>query len=309
MQRRRGREDGEGHGTMEYHYIGEIRPGLRERVERLRYASLHELSSHAFSSLYLWRKHMGLTLYLAEDFFTVKCDVRGKNTWFFPCGSEAGKRAFVERHLGEEDFSLCYLREADQGFLERLFPGRFWIRPEEEASEYLYDRREYETISGGRFSNMRKQIRRLEREHSLKVERLCGENIGAARAILEGGLHIPEGMHSSMLRITDVAADALTNRRELGIDGILVFVDQLAQSFALGFPLTGDTVDGCIECSNTAVHGLSYFTKREFFLSCGDQYRYMNAEEDLGIPGLRMAKRHMAPVRLNMVWKAGSTGS
>lgn len=294
---------------MEYQYIGEIQLGLKGRVEQLRYESLHELSSHAFNSLYLWRKHMGLTLYLAKDFFTVKCDVRGKNAWFFPCGNEEGKRAFVQQHLGEEDFFLCYLREADKEFLEQFFPGRFWMKLADEAFEYLYDRREYEAISGGRFSNMRKQIRRLEKEHNIRVERLCGENISFAWEILKGGPHIPDGMHSSMLKITDVAGDALRNRKELGIDGILVFVDQLAQSFALGFPLTEDTVDGCIECSNTAVHGLSYFAKREFFLSCKDQYLCMNAEEDLGISGLRMAKRHMAPICQNIVWNAVSIRS
>lgn len=288
----------------EYQYIGEIQFEQKSRVEQIRCAFYHELSSHAFASLYLWKNYMGLKLYLGENFFTVKCDSRGKNVWFFPCGEEDKKRKFLERHLDEEGFSLCYLRDEDKVFLEQFFPGYFQIDLEEGASEYLYDRGEYETISGGKFSNMRKQIKRLQKEHKIEVQKLCEENIDLAREILYRDMQAPGKMHSSVIKIVDVVEDALQNRNELELDGILVFVDCLAQSLVLGFPLTRDTVDGCLECSNTTVRGLSYFAKRAFFLSSEKQYRYMNAEEDLGLPGLRMAKRKMAPVCQNIVWNA-----
>ncbi len=288
----------------EYQYIGEIQFEQKSRVEQIRNVFSHELSSHAFASLYLWKNYMDLKLYLGENFFTVKCDGRGKNVWFFPCGDDEKKIKFLEQHLEEEGFSLCYLREKDKVFLEQFFPARFQIDLEEEASEYLYDREEYEAISGGKFSNMRKQIRRLKKEHTIEVEKLCEENIGIAWEILHGGIYVPGGRKSSVRKVMDVAEDALQNRKELDLDGILVFVDCLAQSLVLGFPLTKDTVDGCMECSNTAVRGLSYFAKRAFFLSSEEQYRYMNAEEDLGLPGLRMAKRNMAPVCQNTVWNA-----
>ncbi len=277
-------------------YMGEIIPELKAQTDQIRAAYSHELSSHAFASLYLWRNHMGLTLYLDKLFFTVKCDVCGTNAWFFPCGEEKKKALFIERHMEETDFSLCYLRERDRTFLETHFPGKFLIREEECCAEYLYDRREYETISGGRFSNMRKQIRRLTKEHTVSVQKLGEENERLALETLDGNLNGSKAL--------DVAKDALFHRKELEMSGVLIFVDGTAQSLVMGFPLTKDTVDGCIDCSNTSIHGLSYFGKRVFFLSCGEQYRFLNAEEDLGLPGLRMMKRHMAPIRTNKIWSA-----
>lgn len=287
-----------------YSYIGDIQLEQKRQVEQIRYMFSHELSSHAFTSLFLWKKHLGLTLYLADQFFVVKCNTRGKNTWFFPCGNDNMKKMFISQHIKEDDFSLCYLEDRDKAFLEQHYPGCFSISEEESSSEYLYDREAYETIQGRKFSNMRKQINRLHKEHKLEIEALCDENINIAWKILHAGFSESDTAEIFMPKAADVMEEALQYRKELELFGILVFVDDTAQSMVLGFPLTEDTLDGCIEYSNTSLHGLSYFSKRAWFLFSGKQYRYMNAEEDLGLPGLRMAKRHMAPIRQNRIWQA-----
>lgn len=287
-----------------YSYIGDIQFEQRRQIEQIRCMFSHELSSHAFASLYLWRKHLDLTLYLADQFFAVKCNVRGENTWFFPCGNDDKKKQFLAQHLTEDNFSICYLRDEDKAFLESCYPNSFVISEEEGSAEYIYERGEYETIRGGKFSNMRKQINRLQKEHKIEVKVLCDENLDVAWDILHKGFSGSEALEMSTSKVVDVAEDALLHRTELKIVGILVFVDGIAQSLILGFPLTEDTLDGCIECSNTSIRGLSYFGKRAFFLTFREQYRYMNAEEDLGLPGLRMAKHHMAPIRQNRIWNA-----
>lgn len=285
-------------------YIGDIRLEQKRQVEQIRYMFSHELSSHAFASLFLWKKHLGLTLYLADQFFVVKCNIRGENTWFFPCGNDDMKKMFISRHIKEDDFSLCYLEDRDKAFLERYYPGCFFVSEEESSSEYLYDREAYETIRGRKFSNMRKQINRLQKEHKIEIKALCDENINIAWKILHAGFSESDTAEIFMPKAADVIEEALQYRKELELFGILVFVDDTAQSMVMGFPLTEDTLDGCIEYSNTSLHGLSYLSKRAWFLFSGEQYRYMNAEEDLGLPGLRMAKRHMAPIRQNRIWQA-----
>lgn len=288
----------------EVSYIGTIRFEQKDQIEKIRSAYSHELSSHAFVSLYLWQKALGLTLHLSERFFTAKCSARGKNVWFFPCGDDSLKKKFITQHIQEEDFSLCYLGDRDKVFLETYYEGCFEISEEDSSSEYIYDRKEYETICGGRFSNMRKQINRLKKEHKVEVEELCDENRKLIMPILENGFSGSNKEEKDMPKSAHAAKQVLRYWKELGVFGLLVFVDDTVQSLALGFPLTEDTIDGCIECSNMSIHGLSYFSKRALFLSSNEQYRYMNAEEDLGLPGLRMVKRHMAPIRQNRIFYA-----
>ena len=75
---------------------------LRQRVEDLRRACGNETSAHAFSSLYLWKAEMGLSLLVREDLFAVRFGMRGANSWFFPCGAPAAVRAFAEERMGRE---------------------------------------------------------------------------------------------------------------------------------------------------------------------------------------------------------------
>lgn len=282
----------------------EITLAHRQAVEKLRQTYGHELSSHAFASLFLWRKHMGLSLHLAESFFTVKCLGRGKNAWFFPCGDSAKKRDFIAWHLEEDDFSLCYLRDEDKAFLEECFPDRFAINEDEGASEYIYERESLEKMSGGQTASMRKQINRLQKEHELEVQMLSGETVELAWKALREGYGGTGAAGRSAPKVPDVPFEVLAFRRELGIFGVLVFVDRVMQGMALGFSLTEDTVDGCMEYANPSFRGLSYFSKRAFLLYSDRRYQYLNAEEDLGLQGLRMAKRHMGPIRQNAVWTA-----
>lgn len=199
---------------------------------------------------------------------------------------------------------LCYLREEDVWFLEKYFRGMFDTRPVPDASEYIYDREEMETIAGGRFSNMRKQIHKLLKTYQVRTERIDSHNLTDAIKLLRGQsvpAHTP-GYH--FLRDDGIAEEALQNWEKLGLFGVLVYLDGRPQSFAMGFELTPDTVDGCIEKHRGEISGISYLTQREFFLSAPAQYRFLNGEEDMGLPGLRTMKRHMVPSGKNEIWEA-----
>lgn len=278
-------------------YVGEVTLACKEEIEKIRRRHRHETSSHAFTSLWLWQKQMGLTLYLKEDFFAVRSSLHGDNMWFFPCGNVEKKRTFLEEHLGEEDFGLCYLRKEDVAFLRAFYPDRFLVKKSEESTEYIYDRELYREMSGGRYANFRNKYNKFVRNHAVKTETISDANWSAALELVRKyskNAHM-QGCHC--LRDDGVAAAAMPYWKDLELFGILVYVDGIPQSMAIGFPLTSDTMDGCIEEHNREIPGLSYFTQRAFCLSVPEQFRYINGEEDLGLEGLRIMKQNMSPVR------------
>lgn len=115
-------------------YVGEITFEQKESIEKIRKKYGHILSSHAFASLWIWKEKMGLTVHTEEDFFAVKSTLYGKNAWFFPCGAEEKKKAFLKKQMEEaENFSLYYMREEDRMFLEEEYPGCFCIEKAEES--------------------------------------------------------------------------------------------------------------------------------------------------------------------------------
>ena len=276
----------------------------REKVERLRYKYGHELSSHAFDSVYLWRREMKLSLYLGEEMFTVKCGWKGDNAWFFPCGSREEITDFLEGHREEPDFSLCYVREKDMLFLEEAFPGRFTFRRDDASSEYIYDKEEHKTLAGKKYANIRTQLHKVEREHTLRTEEISPDNIGTAMKILNNWKGKEHSESILPIKDTQVDREALRQWEELGMAGILVYMDGGPYAVTAGYPLTEDTYDLFLAKEIGHMQGISYYAKREFFLSLPGQYQYINIEEDLGIEGLRRMKKLLGPVRMNDIWEA-----
>lgn len=283
-------------GTISLHH--------REVIEELRRHYGHDLSSHAFCSLYLWRKPLGLSLLQRRDMFTVKCTRRGKNSWFFPCGSNRAVARFLEEHGKERDFSLCYMRRQDVKLLEKYQPGRFRIRPDPGSGEYIYDIAGHMSLKGKRYANVRTQLHKVTREHKLSAEEISTENIGRALCVLSDWKIQKKNSGYAVPDMEEVEEEALHNRSLLGISGILVYVDGEPCSVVAGYPITGNTYDIFLAKEKKQIQGLSYYAKRTYFSSLPPQYAYINLEEDLGIEGLRKEKTILGPVKMNDVWEA-----
>lgn len=275
----------------------------RDRIESLRKECGNELSSHAFASLYLWRKEMGLSLALHDDVFSVKCLWKGENAWFFPCGTESGKRRFITRHLPEPDFKLCYMTKSDGLFLTEHFPDQFFYVRDDASDEYIYDREGHLALIGGDYANVRTQLHRAQRDYDLRVEPLTEENLDDALDVIREWANTPHPLARG-LNDDEVDEKAIQESALLHLFGVLIYQGDTAMAVCAGFPLTGDTFDICVSKCRQNLPGLSYFAKHALLLALEPRYRYFNLEEDLGIPGLRQMKQILHPVRKNEIWEA-----
>lgn len=274
----------------------------RQAVEELRQKYGHELSSHAFASLYLWRDQMGLSLLLEPELFAVRCIWQGPGAWFFPCGDEAAREAFIKKGLAEPDFSLCYLRNCDAAWLEAKFPGRWKVSRTPDADEYIYDREGHRQLAGGKYSNMRTQVHKVEREYKPAAAVLGEENMGDALAVLRQWSHGARRFEDCGISDDQVDKEALLQHRELGITGVILYLDGTPTAVTAGFALTENIFDVMVAKSISTAQGVSYYAKRELF--CISPCPFINMEEDLGIQGLRKMKNGMNPTAKNEVWKA-----
>lgn len=264
-------------------------------VDQLRQRYGHVSASHAFASLFIWQEEMKLSIYLEDRLFAVKCGCRGKNTWFFPCGEPARMCCFLRelKTATSDELRLCYMREEDVALVEEEFPEQFliWERPEDH--EYLYSREEQEKLSGRRFATQRNHIHRAEADHTLQSVPLNDETAAAA-------LEIQHAWHRSSNEPTDLCDDTaakllLRHRTQLDVCGIVVLMDGEPYALAAGYPLSRDTFDLALAKQKNTLSGLSAYTKHALIQSLPEQFTCINAEEDLGLDGLRTMKRQMRP--------------
>jgi uncharacterized protein len=277
----------------------------KEQIEKIRTLGGNKLSANTFDSLYLWQQQMGLSVYITDDFFAVKCSERGQNTWFFPCGSKEKIERFIKNGMSDKDFSLCYIDEADAEWLKKMFPTKWELCREEDSDEYICRIADYIGLNGGKYTGVRHKINRIVRENSIKASVISDETVSDALAVVSEWDKLPHHIGNNNLVDSGVSDRALLERKQLGIDGVIVYIDEEPMAVFAGFPIDGDTVDAMVgKCRHDAPGGFVYYAIYEYFKQAADKYTYCNLEEDLGISGIRMIKEGLRPERKNQIWTA-----
>ena len=278
----------------------EITIADKSEIDRLYHTYGHGDSAHAFPSLFLWKKDMGLNILMREEAYTVRCAWKGKNRWFFPCGSKAGKRTCIEELMRGGCRGLIYMDEEDAGFLEEHFPGAFHIHEAPEDSEYLYDRNEMIGMPGSRYVKIRNLYHRLEREHRIEVRPIGEED-------METALEIMRQWRRNTARREGVRDDGFMalmteNWSALGMRGAVLKLDGKPWGITAGYALGDGAFDCCLQQAKENISGVSEHLRKALALMVDDGCRVINYEEDLGIEGLRLSKTRMRPAGMKRMF-------
>ena len=281
-----------------------IELGDKHAIDALRNEHNHKLSSHAFTSLYLWREYMGLEMHMLGDGFAVRATRLGSDTWFFPCGSEACRRAFIDRRVRRPGLHLLYMRPEDAQWLTQHYPGMRKLARDESADEYIYERHEHIELAGGRYGHIRWRMNKIRRDYAVRVEPLSEANADDAKRIAQEWFKRNIGAQTGPLDDNAAVREALAHWKQLGMQGVIVYLDSRPAAFMMGFELAEDTFDASIGKCAMNVQGLTYFALRELFIATPERYKWFNLEEDLGLSGLRAMKAHFLPNGKNEIWEA-----
>ena len=268
----------------------------RSAVEAIRARAGHQISAHAFTSLFLWQKVMRLSICLREDAFFVRFEQRGENAWFYPCGSEEEQVRFLRWGLKTPDFSLHYIRQEDVEFVQEHFPGKFRFEEARGDSEYICDRQAQVEMPGGAYRNLRAKVRKARERQNGQIQRISTENLEAAKKVVHDWEKLREKTGDG-----DAALIGLEKFEELGLQGIMMGTEAGPQAIAYGAVIAPDVFDFHVE--KTLMPSIVNYVKWELYQRLPDQIRWINLEEDLNLPGLKNNKLQAVPAAIVPLWK------
>lgn len=274
----------------------------QQAVERLRRRYGHETSSHSFAALYLWQHQMKLTIALEPDCFYIKCDWKGENAYFFPCGSPRKILAFIDGHRAERNFRLLYMRACDTAFVKQHYPGIFRCSYDDDAAEYVYSVAEQLALRGKKFIRIRTKLHHFERTCQPSVKNLDSTTAKDARAVI-AHWQANRGQPGCVIDDALPSQQMISEREQLGISGIIVYLEERPAAVLGGYLLSDSTFDLCLVKEAGMVTGLDYYAKRQLYKQLSRDITLINAEEDLGLAGLRMAKKGQRPVCMAGMWE------
>lgn len=286
-------------GLQSMYIFHSISMADQEIVDRVRKEQHHILSSHAFSSFFLWKSNLGLTIYTEADFFIVKRE----DGFFFPCGNVEKTRKFLEEVIIPNKNQLLQLCERDVAFLRNSYPGVFSITEDRDESEYIYLKSQQAALERHQFASTRKKIRKVKTTEQLRFEEITAEH----KEILLDMTHEWNNQHSEqrgqLYGDTFPALIAIDYFSQLNLSGMLMFAGNVPTAYIVGTGISEDTYDIHFAKCMVKDSGMDLCCKHEFYVRLPEQYQYINREDDMGMKGLREAKTDAHPVCLNRVWK------
>jgi hypothetical protein len=270
---------------------------LREPIEaaltRLREGSAEQcLSDHAFSNLYLFRD--------AHDYRYLPGD--------WPCIS--GRAYDGTRHLmplfAVQDAPLDVLRQLLEGHdclypiaqrhAEMLPPSQFRPWSSADDADYLFEARQFIDYPGRALARKRNQVRQLLATCVPRSVLFGVEAADAARQVLRGWMAQKGKAHGEADETACI--EAIANAAVFGLEGFVHFAGDQPVGFVLAQELQPGVFVMRFAKGLDSHVGIYPYMFQHFCRHFARPVRWLNFEQDMGLPGFRRSKRSYGPAGL-----------
>jgi len=244
-----------------------------------------------FGSIFLWRHFEHPKLTSVNGNLCVYCEPPSEPAYFLqPIGEKD-----VEGTLRTLLSFAPRLSRVDESFVLR-YGGAFRCDLDPDNFDYVYRNEDLAELKGKKYDGKRNRIRKFERNYSYSYARLSRDHLPGCRELLVRWLDAKAGSDGFIGRVWKaVVEEGLAHFDALGLRGGVFEVRGRTAALSLGAKLTPETAVIPIEIVDPSYDGLSQLVNREFVRREWADCRFINREQDNGIPGLRRAKSSYHP--------------
>lgn len=267
----------------------------RESLTALRSAAENPNTALSFPSLFTWAEPLGLCFAQHGNFGVVySADADG---YFCPMGDRDACIAWLDAMRGTgRPFKLMYLTPEQAQSLAQTYHVRTGLN--RDLSEYLYetDALAFRTKPS---RNFKEKVHWFQRRFRYEVLPVTGDEMCYLRTTLQEDERRNDP-DAPVLRCMIEHFD------EMHLSGVLLRDhDNDNYAFIIGYENTPDIFTMSVVKASPEWQSISVAVcEHEFARTLGSQYRYVDLEEDLGIPGLRNVKQLTVPCRMLDAWEA-----
>ena len=266
-----------------------------------------ETSDLTFTNLVMWQCSYGLLVtYLSDLDYWLLMAKPSNPKWkpFFlpPVGDWSNTDALKEvyRLLKEtavaDNFEFQLRRSPQQlvTVIQQLDP-HLSTKLEKNTSDYLYAAKDLIELAGRKYHSKRNHLNKFLRQYNWEYQKMTPELVGECLNLATPWFDVrnPEPCSEN-----EAMVNVLKNFEFLGVTGGVIKIDGVIQGITVGERLNRNTAVIHIEKANTEFDGAYAAINHEFTAREWAEMEFINREEDMGIEGLRKAKRSYYPVRM-----------
>lgn len=194
-------------------------------------------------------------------------------------------------------FEIHSMTKEFKDWLTATWPMEFLIWDCYDARDYVYDRKQQETLSGKKMQKRRNHFNAFRKQYEGRyVYRALDES---NKADVYAFLKYWQSQKDAEETID--AEDAgihllLENMQDLPIEGGCIYIDGKLEAFTIASRLSKDTIQIHVEKANRMIRGLYIAILKSFLETLEEDIVYVNREDDMGLEKLRKAKTDMQPI-------------
>jgi hypothetical protein len=259
-------------------------------------------SEYTFSNTFIWRRKNNTRIAEHNGFLYVRYNLKGQCYFLLPLAKSAGAdlkmavEALIEHTWGCDcNLAITGISGDRRQLIENLMPGMFEFKQRPDWYDYIYASEDLINLRGSNYQPKRNHINKFEALNGKNTfEVLDGNNLVECLDTYSRWAeeHDFDDIEEEKFAVTE----ALRNFEELGLKGGLSRVNGKVCAFTIGSELNDEIFVTHIEKGLSDCPGVYAAINRDFARNCLASYKYINREEDLGVEGLRKAKRSYYPV-------------
>lgn len=263
-----------------------------------------QTSELTFTNLYIWRDAYQTQWAMLDDVLLLLAQEKEGEFYGLPPVAAGSRLAATEKFLNwlqeERDVADPRIERADEQLVRELADSDSIVsEPTRDQFDYLYLREDLAELRGRDYSNKRNHINYFERTFEWNYEPLTAENIPVCIEMAAEWCEKRDCEDDmNLLHERNAVFSALEDLPELPAHGGVLWVAGQLEAFSIGELLNNETLLVHIEKANSGIRGLYQMINREFVRNFSQEALYVNREQDLGVPGLRRAKKSYYPTKM-----------
>ncbi len=261
-------------------------------------------SEYSFINLFIWRKACDIRYTVYKDVIIIKKKDFNNNYHFMqPIGYNMNNLKEIVSALIDykEENSMNFLfKDIETSFindLQQIYVNKFEFEEDIDNFDYIYESSKLMTLSGKKLHNKKNHYNNFVKNNEYRTAEINDENINECIKAAKEWVNVRDAK-GYLLYELEAIEEMLLNRSILGFDGMAVYVDEKLSAFTIGEKINEDMAIVYIEKADSEINGLYTFINKTFIENHYSEIPYINREQDLGIQGLRQAKKTYYPFKL-----------
>jgi len=262
------------------------------------YRCLQKPSDYSFVNLWGWSDDYGLYWAWSDDLVWIKQTIPDEVFWA-PIGSwpDINWSRCFDTHF-DEPITFIRIPEELLRVWEKNTENRIQKEDERAHWDYIYDVKELIELKGNRFHKKKNLVNQFTKKYNYQYVPFDAKMIDMALAMQEDWCTWRDCESSEALSAENRAISKILDNWQTidGLTGGALLVGQEMVAYTIAEQLSQDMIVIHFEKANPDYKGAYQAINQMFLENNGEQFDFVNREQDLGDEGLRKAKLSYYPI-------------